>query len=103
MVSASLLCKRLAGWRAGEPSPSEAADPPRKREDAVRYWRAFHHVFKLTDVAGPLVAPEQRQRAGRETPHILAEAAREFSRKCSAKSSMSDIRLRNGGNTRVKT
>ena len=41
----------------------------------------FHHVFKLTDVAGPLVAPEQRQRAGRETPHILAEAAREFQQK----------------------
>lgn len=38
----------------------------------------FHHVFKLTDVAGPLVAPEQRQRAGRKAPHILAETAREF-------------------------
>ena len=78
-----LCCARgLAGWRAGEPSPSEAADPPRKREDAVRYWRAVPSRFEASqDVAGPLVAPEQRQRAGRETPHVLAEAAREFQQK----------------------
>lgn len=51
--------------------------------------------FSNTDVAGPGSAG-QRQRAGRETPHILAEAAREFQQKMLGQSSMSDIRLRNG-------
>ena len=60
-----LGCARgRAGWRAGEPSPSEAADPPRKREDAVRYWRAVpsrfqaHGCCRATGSAG--AAPARR-------------------------------------------